>query len=91
VIQEHEIDVLQSTRVVQSLDGSIAGPNLDLDDIAQTGQIDERRNNGSEFRVALKAIVPFTACFANGIAEENARVTDIPAEFDLPFHQPGFG
>ena len=83
MIQKHEIDVLQLPRLVQTSNGFVTGANDDLDDVGETCQVDKRHDDGSKRRIALQAEVPLPSSFAYCITEEDARIANVAAEFDL--------
>jgi len=77
VVQEHQINVLKRAIAIQPLDGDIAGAHNDLDNIAETGQVDERHDYCRELWVSLQTEETLATGLADSVAEENARVADV--------------
>ena len=84
VVEEHEVNVLQRAAVMQPLDRSITGADLDLDDVAEASEGHKRLDHCSENRITLQTPIALTTSLADGIAKKKARVTNVPTKFNLP-------
>lgn len=83
VVEEHEIDVLQLSRLMQASDRFIAGANDDLDNVRKTCQIDKRHDHCGKCRITLQTEVPLPSGFAKCIAEQNTRVANVATKLNL--------
>lgn len=77
MIKEHQVNVLQLSGRVKSLDRGIAGADDNLDDITEPGKIDERCDYSAEFWVSFQAEVALATSFADGISKQNAGVANV--------------
>lgn len=77
MVEEHHVNVLERSRLVQTLDRDVARANNHLDRVAESGKIDERGDDSSEFGISFETEVLLASCLAYGIAKGNARVTNV--------------
>lgn len=73
----------QSLERVEPLEGCVAGADDDGDGAAQAGEVDEGADDGGELGVALEAEVLLSSSFAESVAKENTRISDIATQLDL--------